>query len=94
VCALLPQTLGVFENAEFGLGVQLLRPDGGGDSPCWGHEACGFALVVPGRRPLVAALLHNRPTSPHEPGGMEKDTAARVKRALMALAGTGQPVSQ
>jgi len=60
-----------FQHAEWGLGVQLfavgadgsLVPPGasGTKAPIWGHTSTNgsFALVLPGRRPLVAALLVN-----------------------------------
>jgi hypothetical protein len=77
----------VWQGAEWGLGLQLVRSGGAAaEPPCWGHYATNgsFALVVPGRRPLVAALLLNRtspPTGP--PGGV---AAQRVFEALAAYA--------
>jgi len=66
------------EEAEWGLGVQLV-PCGGAD--CWGHLGANgsFALVIPGRRPLVATLLTNRAGS--------SEAAERVLKFLVEAAG-------
>ena len=54
-----------FQDAEWGLGIQLVEVGAsraGGRTTCWGHLGTNssFALVIPGRRPLVATLLLNR----------------------------------
>jgi CubicO group peptidase (beta-lactamase class C family) len=70
---------------EWGLGLQLVPPPGAapGQPPCWGHLAANgsFTLVIPGRRPLVAAFLTNRT------GGYE--ASQRVLAALAGFAAAG-----
>jgi len=66
----LPVVFSAFNDAEFGLGLQLLRqpqagsytPRGVQERPAWGHSSLtgSFAYVVPGRRHLVASLVVNR----------------------------------
>ena len=71
------------------VGLQLLRPAGAAptSAPCWGHTAANgsFCLVIPGRRPLVAAFLTNRTGS--------ADAAQRVLRALADVAASGEVAS-
>ena len=70
---------------EWGLGLQLVPAPGAapGQPPCWGHLAANgsFTLVIPGRRPLVAAFLTNRT------GGYE--ASQRVLAALAGFAAAG-----
>ena len=79
-CTRMPLPLRTFEEAEWGLGLQLVKPKGGGPT-CWGHTAAdgSFALVIPGKRPLVAVLLLNRS------GGAP--AAERVLKKLVEVAG-------
>merc|ERR1711957_151987 len=68
----LPEFLASFQDAEWGLGLQLVPPPGNckdgsnassfTDVPAWGHisHAGSFGLVIPGRRPVIAVLNSNR----------------------------------
>jgi len=74
-CRLLPDKR-MFDNGEWGLGIQLdpLRNGSAssGSEPAsaprsWGHVASNgsFALALPGRQPMVAVLLLNRDDGEH-----------------------------
>ena len=85
--ATMPPFLAAFNDAEWGLGIQLVRapaPTGAGSTQapplCWGHVGANgsFSLVIPGLRPLVATFLVNRT------GG--ERAAQRVLGALVNVA--------
>jgi len=64
--AALPRELRSFADSEWGLGAELLALPGRDKADKgWGHTSSGgsFAVVVPGQRPLVVALLLNRTDS-------------------------------
>ena len=67
----MPLLLRGFEDSEWGLGIQIIKPpiagrpgaNGTAGKPaCWGHVSANgsFAFVIAGRRPLVATMLLNR----------------------------------
>jgi len=74
---IMPKPFKQFEKADWGLGIQLVPLPG--REAAWGHQAGNgsFALVLPGEKPMAAALLLNR-----SDGG---SVAERVLAALTEL---------
>jgi len=72
-----------YREAEWGLGLELLPLPGREGVKAWGHTSAGgsFAIAIPGRRPIIAAVLLNRVD------GWERGLAQEVLDVVMKFAG-------